>query len=114
MCDNSFAVSFQKICTRSVCIFSAGTLHHRFGKFLVNPIVTPFIGICQSRLWTLLEADVVELAGMCVERNIDIAQAAFLPDMSEDHAGQLVPALEMPAAIIPVEFVHNTLEFVSR
>ena len=55
-----------------------------------------------------------EVPKRCIERNIDIAQAAFLAGMSEDQTGQLILAHKMLATIIPVEFIHNTLVFVSR
>ena len=55
----------------------------------------------------------IKLAGVCVERPVDIAQAVFLPDVSKDHACQLVPAVEMLAVVVSSIFGGDALKLVA-
>ena len=88
-------------------------MHHGLGKLLEDAVVTSFIGIREGRFGALLDADMIKLAGMCVERTVDIAQAAFLADLSKEHACQLVPALEMLAVVVSLVFVSDELKLVA-
>ena len=88
-------------------------MHQRFGKLFVNTVITSFVCICKSRLRALFDADVVQFVGMCIEHYIDISQAVFLSDVGEDHAGHLIPALEILGSVIALVFVDNTLKLVS-
>ena len=55
----------------------------------------------------------IKLAGVCVERPVDIAQAAFLPDVSKDHTCQLVPTLEMLAVVVSSILGGDALKLVA-
>jgi hypothetical protein len=57
--------------------------------------------------------DVVKLCGMRIQCTVDVAEAAFLADLGEDHACKLIPAFEMLAAVIAFVLVGNALELVA-
>ncbi len=88
-------------------------MHQRFGELFVNAVITSFVGIGKGRLRALFDADVVQLAAVYIEHYINVSQAVFLSDVGEDHAGHLIPALEIFGSVITPVFVDNTLKLLS-
>jgi len=84
------------------------------GERPLDVVNTTLVGICQGASLALLDPDVVELASMCIDRDVDFTQAVLLADVGEHHARQLVPAFELPCAAIAVVFVDDALEFIAR
>jgi hypothetical protein len=60
----------------------------------------------------LFDADMIELTGMSIQRDVDIPKAVFLPDMCEYHANELIPAFEFPGAVVAFVFIDDALELV--
>jgi hypothetical protein len=54
----------------------------------------------------------IELARMSIQRDVDIPEAVFLPDMGEYHAGKLIPAFKFFGAVVTLVFIDDVLEFV--
>ena len=59
-------------------------------------------------------ADVVEFAGMSIERHINVTQTVFLANMGENHSSHLMPAFKFLGAVVTFIFVDNVLKFISR
>jgi hypothetical protein len=89
-------------------------MHEDLGELLVDAVITPLVGICQSASRALLDPEGVELACMCIERDVDVPQTVLLTDVGEHHARQLVPAFALPCAVITIEFVDDALELIAR
>ena len=60
-----------------------------------------------------MDPDVVKLVGMCVERDVDVSEAIFLPDVCEEDARELIPALESSGSVVSVVLVDDALELIS-
>ena len=54
----------------------------------------------------------IELARMCVQCDVNIPEAVFLPDMGEYHASKLIPAFKFLGAEVSPVFIDDALEFV--
>jgi hypothetical protein len=60
----------------------------------------------------LLDADMIELARMSVQRDVDIPEAVFLTDMRKYHASKLIPAFKSSGSVVSFVFIDDALELV--
>ena len=78
-----------------------GFAHQTFGQILPNPSVPVFVGISKSRFDNrFCETKVIKRLGTSVETGSDVAQIISRCHLRENHADELLSALEMTNALL--------------